>query len=223
MAEECLIFLTPHADLDEIVGSADHRRQRQQQDFDQWINHLRMLARVFESGEMGQDGRRHDTGPSRFAPRFWMVGLDLSQSLRSRRYASGSEHPPLVIAFLAFGLHITLRQRFRAFALGLTPPSSLPEPRTSAVASSKPTRARRATCHDTSLREVMLSNVCFYTALFTTARDHQGSREAGSPERLIPTAGDSRWVIPGAADRHRCRLKRPWRTQPWLSVRERAR
>src|ERR1035437_2515040 len=56
-AEKRLIFLTPQRRLNKIIGPGDRRGERQEEDFDQRIQHFRMLAWVFQRGEMAQDRR----------------------------------------------------------------------------------------------------------------------------------------------------------------------
>ena len=54
-AEEGLMLLSPERDFHEIIRPRDGCRQRQQEDFRQWIQYLRTLAWVSKSREMGQD------------------------------------------------------------------------------------------------------------------------------------------------------------------------
>ena len=64
-AEKAQVLLAPQRDLYEVIGPRNRCGQCQQQQFHQRIQHLRMLARVLEGGEMRQDrwvyGLAHDS------------------------------------------------------------------------------------------------------------------------------------------------------------------
>ena len=56
-AKERQVLLAPKRGFHEIIRSGDRGGQRQQQNFRQWIQHLGVLTRVIDAGEMTKDRR----------------------------------------------------------------------------------------------------------------------------------------------------------------------